>query len=32
LKENIESIKIDLNKDVLMDIDEVHKIIPNPAP
>ena len=32
LKENIESIKIDLNKDVLKDIDEVHKIIPNPAP
>jgi len=32
LKENIESINIDLNNDVLKDIEEVHKIIPNPAP
>ncbi len=32
LKENIESIQIDLSKKVLEDIDDVHKIIPNPAP
>jgi aryl-alcohol dehydrogenase-like predicted oxidoreductase len=32
LKENIESINVDLNNDVLKDIEEVHKIIPNPAP
>ncbi|MBT7983867.1 MAG: aldo/keto reductase, partial [Flavobacteriaceae bacterium] len=32
LKENIESINIDLSEDALKDINEVHKIIPNPAP
>ena len=32
LKENIESINIDLSEDVLNDIEEVHKLIPNPAP
>tara|TARA_B100000768_G_scaffold58847_1_gene56905 strand:- start:244 stop:1278 length:1035 start_codon:yes stop_codon:yes gene_type:complete len=32
LKENIESINIVLSEDVLNDIEEVHKLIPNPAP
>ena len=32
LKENIESINIVLSQDVLNDIEEVHKLIPNPAP
>lgn len=32
LKENIESINITLNKDVMEAIENVHKDIPNPAP
>ncbi|WP_104735338.1 NADP(H)-dependent aldo-keto reductase [Hanstruepera ponticola] len=32
LKENIESIHVNLNKSVLESIDEIHKLIPNPAP
>jgi aryl-alcohol dehydrogenase-like predicted oxidoreductase len=32
LKENIESINIDLSEDALKEINEVHKLIPNPAP
>ncbi len=32
LKENIESINIDLSDDVLKEIEKVHSIIPNPAP
>ena len=32
LKENIESINIDLSKDVLSEIEKVHNMIPNPAP
>ena len=32
LKENIDSINVVLNEDVLNDIEEVHKAIPNPAP
>ena len=32
LKENIDSINVVLNEDVLNDIDEVHRAIPNPAP
>ena len=32
LKENIESINIVLSQDVLNDIEQVHKLIPNPAP
>ena len=32
LKENIESINIDLSDDVLSEIEKVHNMIPNPAP
>ena len=32
LKENIDSIHVNLNKSVLESIDEIHKLIPNPAP
>ena len=32
LKENIESIKINLSQEVLKEIEEVHERIPNPAP
>lgn len=32
LKENIESINIDLSEDVLSEIERVHNMIPNPAP
>ncbi len=32
LKENIESINIDLSDDILKEIEKVHSIIPNPAP
>ena len=32
LKENIESINIDLSEDVLSEIEKVHDMIPNPAP
>lgn len=32
LKENIESINLDLNESVLMEIEKIHSEIPNPAP
>ena len=32
LKENIESINVDLSEDVLSEIEKVHNMIPNPAP
>ncbi len=32
LKENIESINIDLTEEVFNDIEKVHNLIPNPAP
>lgn len=32
LKENIDSIYINLTEDILESIDEIHKTIPNPAP
>ncbi|MFL2636829.1 MAG: aldo/keto reductase [Flavobacteriaceae bacterium] len=32
LKENIESINIDLSEDILSEIEKVHNKIPNPAP
>lgn len=32
LKSNIDSIKLDLSEEVLKEINEVHKLIPNPAP
>lgn len=32
LKENIESIDISLNKDILNSIEEIHAVLPNPAP
>ena len=32
LKENIGSINLDLNEDILNKIDEIHAVIPNPAP
>ena len=32
LKENIESIKINLSQEVLKEIEEVHERSPNPAP
>ena len=32
LKENINSINIELSDDVLEEIEAVHKVIPNPAP
>lgn len=32
LKENIESINIDLSEDVLSEIEKIHNMIPNPAP
>lgn len=32
LKENIDSINVNLSKEVLKEINEIHNIIPNPAP
>ena len=32
LKENIDSINVTLSEEVLQQIDEVHQVIPNPAP
>ena len=32
LKENIDSIHVTLNEDVLQQINDVHQVIPNPAP
>lgn len=32
LKENINSINIELSKDILAEINAVHRVIPNPAP
>jgi aryl-alcohol dehydrogenase-like predicted oxidoreductase len=32
LKENIDSINIKLDSDILVKINEVHAVIPNPAP
>jgi len=32
LKENINSINIDLSEEILQEIEDVHKLIPNPAP
>lgn len=32
LKENIESIKLKLSPEILAEIEEVHQVIPNPAP
>jgi len=32
LKENIGSIHIDLSEEILKEIQEVHAMIPNPAP
>jgi aryl-alcohol dehydrogenase-like predicted oxidoreductase len=32
LKENIESINIDLNEEILEEVNEVHSDQPNPAP
>ena len=32
LKENIESIDVNLSDEVLEGIEEIHKTIPNPAP
>ncbi|RKF05261.1 aryl-alcohol dehydrogenase-like predicted oxidoreductase [Tenacibaculum lutimaris] len=32
LKENINSINIELSEDILAEIEAVHKVIPNPAP
>jgi aryl-alcohol dehydrogenase-like predicted oxidoreductase len=32
LKENIDSIDVTLSEDVLQQIEEVHQVIPNPAP
>ncbi len=32
LKENIESVQVDLSKDILKEINAVHEQIPNPAP
>ena len=32
LKENIESINIDLSEEVLSEIEKIHNNIPNPAP
>ncbi|AUC82732.1 aldo/keto reductase [Lacinutrix sp. Bg11-31] len=32
LKENISSVNIDLNNDILNSINEIHNVIPNPAP
>jgi len=32
LKENIESIHVDLSDEVLEGIEEIHNAIPNPAP
>jgi aryl-alcohol dehydrogenase-like predicted oxidoreductase len=32
LKENINSINIDLSKEILAEINAVHRVIPNPAP
>jgi len=32
LKENINSINIDLSEEIINEINEIHKIMPNPAP
>ena len=32
LKENIESINIELNDEILTEIESIHNSIPNPAP
>ena len=32
LKENIKSIEVDLNDQILKEIESVHNLIPNPAP
>ena len=32
LKENLSSINVDFTKEVMKDIEEVHSVIPNPAP
>ncbi|MCM8570964.1 NADP(H)-dependent aldo-keto reductase [Gramella jeungdoensis] len=32
LKENIDSIDVELSEEILKEIDEIHKAIPNPAP
>jgi len=32
LKENIESINIELSKEIIKEINQVHELIPNPAP
>ena len=32
LKENIDSINLTLNKDLIQEIDKIHAVIPNPAP
>ena len=32
LKENIKSIEVDLNNQILKEIESVHNLIPNPAP
>ena len=32
LKENIESININLNKELLKDLNDIQKIYPNPCP
>ena len=32
LKENINSINIDLSEEIIAEINEVHRVIPNPAP
>jgi aryl-alcohol dehydrogenase-like predicted oxidoreductase len=32
LKENINSIHIELSEEILAEINEIHKVIPNPAP
>jgi aryl-alcohol dehydrogenase-like predicted oxidoreductase len=32
LKENIDTVNVDMTKDMLKDINEVHEMIPNPAP
>jgi aryl-alcohol dehydrogenase-like predicted oxidoreductase len=32
LKENINTIKVTLNENVLAEIEKIHNIFPNPAP
>jgi len=32
LKENIESINLELSEDILNEIEKIHSVIPNPAP